>query len=323
MPAMYAHQRFGDLVYGELPAKIQRRIDPHRDLYNIGLQGPDIFFYADPILWGRVPQYGNQLHGQSGHVFFGKALELYCEACAGGSDPAGAACSGDAAERVSTVDNTGAGGHADAAGSGEAAADAASAERQEATAVYLLGIICHYVLDSNCHAYINAAAAQGVVTHAQIEGDFDRHLIEQEGRNPVKEDLSAGIHPSRGAAAAIEIIYPEADEEDAYRAVRGCVSFQHLVRCPHDFKRNLFYGVLRLIGKYQSLSPHIIRKTPDPDCADAVAHLDELFAGSVPKAVRMISCLDGCLRRGTQPGDFREFLDSPDCDRNFEGVEPS
>ena len=58
MPAMYAHQRFGDLVYGELPAEIQRRIDPHRDLYNIGLQGPDIFFYADPILWAECHSMG-------------------------------------------------------------------------------------------------------------------------------------------------------------------------------------------------------------------------------------------------------------------------
>ena len=50
MPSTYAHQHFGNLVFDKLPEKLQEEIAPYRGLYNIGLQGPDIFFYYKPLL---------------------------------------------------------------------------------------------------------------------------------------------------------------------------------------------------------------------------------------------------------------------------------
>ena len=302
MPAMYAHQCFGDTVYRQLPEEIKRRINPHRDLYSIGLQGPDIFFYEDPIFWGAVPQYGNRLHAQTGHVFFETALRLLWEE----HDREGEGAAPAAEEKGTVSAEKGAG---------------KGLRRCEATAVYLMGVICHYALDTVCHKDINEAAAAGGPTHAEQEGDFDRHRIELEGRDPVKEDLSAGIHPSREAAEAIQVIYAEADADTVYKSLKGCVGFQHLVRCKGRLKRSLFYAVIRLIGKEKSLSPHIIRTAPDPNCEQTTRHLDELFEAAIPKAVRMIRCLHACLQEGKNLDECRDFLESPDCDRNFEGKE--
>ena len=45
MPSTYAHRRFGADVLERLPAELQEKIAPYRELYDIGLHGPDLLFY--------------------------------------------------------------------------------------------------------------------------------------------------------------------------------------------------------------------------------------------------------------------------------------
>ena len=288
MPAMYAHQRFGEIVYDHLSPAVRERIAPYRELFNIGLQGPDIFFYHDPIKWGTFPQYGNRLHGLTGHVFFRMVLNRY------GSHYGWIRPSADDVAGNEPAEN--------------------SEKNAMATRVYLYGVICHYALDSICHPYINEVDATGVTTHAELEGDFDRHILEREGKNPVREDISRGIRPSARAARAVAVVYPEADADVVLASLRRCVLFQRLLLCKSDAKRNFIYWGLRKLGKYRSLKPHIMSPEPDPNCAEAVLRLDELFEQSVPLAVRRIEQMDEELGNSRVPD-----VDSPDYDRDFDG----
>ena len=44
MPSTYAHRRFGADVFAALPAAVQAKILPYRELYALGLHGPDLLF---------------------------------------------------------------------------------------------------------------------------------------------------------------------------------------------------------------------------------------------------------------------------------------
>lgn len=48
MPSTYAHYRLGQEVLKNLPAKEKRLIEQHKELFDIGLHGPDILFYYKP-----------------------------------------------------------------------------------------------------------------------------------------------------------------------------------------------------------------------------------------------------------------------------------
>ena len=48
MPSTYAHYRFGQEVLKELPNDIKKIIIENKELYDIGLHGPDILFYYLP-----------------------------------------------------------------------------------------------------------------------------------------------------------------------------------------------------------------------------------------------------------------------------------
>ena len=42
MPTTYAHYKFGEEVMGALPRPLQTSIENKRELFDIGLHGPDI-----------------------------------------------------------------------------------------------------------------------------------------------------------------------------------------------------------------------------------------------------------------------------------------
>lgn len=70
MPASYAHYRFGKLLLPTLPADVRQCIQRFRRMYDVGLQGPDFFFYYNPFFKTAVGSLGGQFHGQSGQEFF-------------------------------------------------------------------------------------------------------------------------------------------------------------------------------------------------------------------------------------------------------------
>ena len=73
MPSTYAHRRFGADVLERLPAELQEKIAPYRELYDIGLHGPDLLFYYHAEKSTPVSALGNAMHEQPGAVFFERA----------------------------------------------------------------------------------------------------------------------------------------------------------------------------------------------------------------------------------------------------------
>ena len=70
MPSIYAHYRFGTQLIAKLPPKAQRTVRRFRQLYDMGLHGPDILYYQSIIPGGKLR---DKFHAQSGKVFFERA----------------------------------------------------------------------------------------------------------------------------------------------------------------------------------------------------------------------------------------------------------
>ena len=70
MPANYAHYRFGCQVLPSLPANVRRPIQRFRRLFDMGLQGPDLFFYHNIFTDDSLKKLALKLHGMTGRDFF-------------------------------------------------------------------------------------------------------------------------------------------------------------------------------------------------------------------------------------------------------------
>ena len=72
MPSYYAHYRFGLKALDCLPPEGKRAVRRFRSLYDVGLHGPDLFyFYALPMK-SRVTVLGSKFHNMTGEEFFSR-----------------------------------------------------------------------------------------------------------------------------------------------------------------------------------------------------------------------------------------------------------
>ena len=73
MPSTYAHRRFGADVLALLPDGLRQTLEQHRELYDMGLHGPDLMFYYKALQTKPVNRLGNAMHEEKGEVFFTRA----------------------------------------------------------------------------------------------------------------------------------------------------------------------------------------------------------------------------------------------------------
>ena len=61
--------------------------------------------------------------------------------------------------------------------------------QNEAQLAYILGFICHYLLDSQMHPYIKRMIKNTNMDHFEIESDYDRLLLKRNHQNPLHKEI--------------------------------------------------------------------------------------------------------------------------------------
>ena len=94
-------------------------------------------------------------------------------------------------------------------------------EKEKATA-YLMGFLCHFILDSNCHPIVRKHTIPGEASHRQIEREFDRFLMEKDKIRPVWFiPWTRTVPMAEKHADIIALFYPEAGEQVIRRGIRN------------------------------------------------------------------------------------------------------
>lgn len=73
MPTTYTHYKFGNEVIASLPEPLRQTAEGSRELFDIGLHGPDILFYYKAPFQNRVSGIGYRMHDRSADEFFERA----------------------------------------------------------------------------------------------------------------------------------------------------------------------------------------------------------------------------------------------------------
>lgn len=75
MPSTYAHYRFGRQILSMLEPSDLEAVLAYPELFQIGLHGPDIFFYHHPLGSSPLKSMGQRMHHESADHFFGPASD--------------------------------------------------------------------------------------------------------------------------------------------------------------------------------------------------------------------------------------------------------
>lgn len=163
---------------------------------------------------------------------------------------------------------------------------------------YLLGCLCHYILDSFCHPYVEEKIQRSHVYHTEIEGAFDRILMVMDGLDPLTHRLTDHIMPDRTEACIIAPFFTPASAEQVYTATQLFILFNQMLLPTSRLKHAAAAGLLYATGNYKEMHGMIMTRRRDPRFADSDEHLYSLYQQSIKESLTLFNQL-AALKNGT------------------------
>lgn len=152
---------------------------------------------------------------------------------------------------------------------------------------YLCGFICHYILDSNCHPYINTIIKETGITHFEIETEFDRYFMVKDHLDPLRTKLTSHIQVNESIIDNIEP-YFKATKKELQKSLNGMKFYDRLLLAPQLYKRGLIYLVLKLTFTYHRFQGFVVNYRPNKLVAPYLEKLESLFIQSINESYEAI-----------------------------------
>lgn len=157
---------------------------------------------------------------------------------------------------------------------------------------YLYGFICHFVLDSTCHGYIDGTAANDTLTHADIETAFDRYLLLHDGLNPLHADLTLHIHTDSRTCSVIASFFPHITPDDIDTCLRSFKKTTALLQAPYLWQRSFLQMLFHLSGHFSELNGLLMTRTDIPGSEQTDTRMMMLYELAKKDAIRLITDLE-------------------------------
>ncbi|MDY3917377.1 MAG: zinc dependent phospholipase C family protein [Candidatus Limivivens sp.] len=156
----------------------------------------------------------------------------------------------------------------------------------EETAAYVLGFICHYMLDSTCHPYIGEYMRKTGAAHDEIETDLDRVLMEMTGRDPFSYRPGAFITAGGELPSRLEKVFQgQVSGREIRTALRSMRFYTGITVCRTNLKRYALLELLKLLGGYDAMQGHVMRKKRCKRCIQSTQELQTRMRLAVPETV--------------------------------------
>lgn len=178
---------------------------------------------------------------------------------------------------------------------------------------YLLGFLCHFTLDSECHPYIDAYIEPRNLGHLFLESEFEKYMMRKDGIDPIHTDISNIIPTDMQTAKAMSVFYETLDETSAQNVLKEMRREKRLLYTPYLWKEKLFVKVFKMIGHFDDMGGLLLQSEDDKRCDESNAYLYKKLHESVPLAVSLLKNIYEVIQ------DKAEL--SPRFYRNFETLE--
>ena len=134
---------------------------------------------------------------------------------------------------------------------------------------YLYGFLCHFILDSECHSYINSYIKEHDVGHLAIETEFDRYLMKLGGHDPLTyipvHHLISRVHTRRQISRILGTVSP-GQVGACIRTFRRVITF---FICRKPEKRWLLRRLSKVAGQDRQIGGLIMDGQVHPECRES------------------------------------------------------
>lgn len=159
------------------------------------------------------------------------------------------------------------------------------------TYAYILGYICHFMLDSECHSFVIPLSEKPGYNHLAIENEFDRHLLRRDGFIPVTFPMWKKILFKENIIQAIHRAYkPLGLTKKAIRkSLQSMRFYKWVLTCGCSLKRVFVRGVMWLTRHYKELEGHMMSLRPKTYARKTNQSLQYLYDNAIPLTVELLT----------------------------------
>lgn len=165
---------------------------------------------------------------------------------------------------------------------------ARTADGTEAGLAYLCGVLSHYCLDASCHPFVRETALQGKILHSELETEFDRYLLELDGKVPTcGQDLTSHMHLTEGECETVCRFYPQSTPRIIKKSVRNMALFTRQLMAPVGIKRTVIRSGLSILGK--NIRSMMMTPEANPNCAYLNGIMQNLYDEAAARFPAMLT----------------------------------
>lgn len=163
---------------------------------------------------------------------------------------------------------------------------------------YLMGVICHFVLDGACHPYIGEMIEETGVRHLEIEEEFEKHLLRADGKDPVGFPLSSLIAEDDDVCSAVAPFYQDMTVIKVKQSLHDLKRVKELLCAPGAVKQSVINTLMKMTGRHKDLKGLMHQRKDNPKCKETNEELLKRFEHAVDTAVEMMKSFDDSLISG-------------------------
>ena len=165
---------------------------------------------------------------------------------------------------------------------------------------YLLGFVCHFVLDSSFHREI-AQAAPDIKAHFQLEAEMDRIiLLHSYSPEPHAFKRYRLVKADMDSFDCLRAVYPGLSKKQIKKSAKSFVFFSRLLLSKHEIKKQLIKAIESILGKSGFYTSMMVCKEPNERFFKCAQSLCARIDGIVPVGVRAVENVYACAA-GDEP----------------------
>ena len=163
---------------------------------------------------------------------------------------------------------------------------------------FILGFICHFTLDSECHPYVNEMAEEIGVGHMEIEGEFEKYLLRKDKKDALRHPIASLIPTDIATVKAFKSFFPEISEAEVKESLITYRIIKHVFTAPSKYKQAVINAMLKIAGIYKKYYGLMHTYQDNELCQVTNEALDERMKNAVSVAVELIQNYDRSVRTG-------------------------
>lgn len=165
---------------------------------------------------------------------------------------------------------------------------------------YLLGFICHFMLDSEAHTYVNEKAKEKGFNHLVMEMEFDRYLMKKDGIQPFLYPLWRHIRWDKQTLQAVYGVYRHFDltPRDVKKSLQSMAFYKWLVTTGKTLRRLILRSLMLLSLHYRKLEGHMMDLIPKASAKETNPVLSKIYQNTLAPCRDIIIDFDKTFLNG-------------------------